>query len=165
MREPLDEQAMADLLPGSWIVAATNFPMWLSGERNEPRFEYGVVSRDPLVLSDDMGYTEGRGKRAGTLKHILGRDTFDGEAFVWRGAGLLKLITSRWYVAGASDDGSIAAIHFAKSLGNPAGVAVIVREGSSVPEIRAIIAHSTEDYGLTPEQFASLSWLGSSATG
>ncbi len=163
MREPLDDQAMADLLPGAWIVAATNFPMWLSGERRNPRFEYGLISREPLVLSDDVTYTTGPGKKAGEQKHILGRDTFHGEEFVWRGTGLLKLFTSRWHVAGVSDDGSIAAIHFSKSLGTPAGVDILVRDGSSVPELRAIIAHATDDYGLSLEQFASLTWLGSGA--
>ena len=155
---------MVDLLPGGWIVAATNFPLWLSGERTEPRFEYAVLSQEPLVLSDDMAYTVGQGKKAGTTKHIVGRNTFDGEQFVRRGTGLQKLGTSTWYVSGASDDGSIASIHFTKSLGNPAGVAIIVRDGASVPELRAIIAHSTEDYGLAPEQFASLSWLGTGIT-
>lgn len=165
MREPLDEQAMGDLMPGTWIVAATNVPIWLSGERREPRFEYGLISRDPLVLSDDVGYMVGDGRRLGTRKHILGRDTFNGERFVWRGKGLLKLFRSTWHVGGISEDGSIAALEITKSFGTPGGVGIIVREGSIVPELRAIIAHSTDEFGLSPEQFASLSWLGSSATG
>ena len=165
MRAPLDEQAMADLLPGAWTIAATNFPMWLSGERREPRCEYGLISQEPLVLSDDVAYTVGSGKRAGEQKHILGRDTFQGDEFVWRGTGMLRFFTSRWRVGGVSDDGSIAVIHFTKTLGTPAGVDVIVRDGSSVPELRAIIAHATDDYGLTPEQFGSLSWLSPRATG
>ncbi|MBG6054468.1 hypothetical protein IWX81_000858 [Salinibacterium sp. CAN_S4] len=164
MHVPLDDQALADLLPGSWIVAATNFPMWLSGERREPRFNYGLISRDPLVLSDDVTFVAAHGKRSGAHRHILGKDTYTDGGFVWRGTGMLKLFTSRWRVGGLSDDGSIAAIHFTKTLGTPAGVDIIVREGTAVPELRAIIAHSTEDYGLTPEQFASLTWLGSGVT-
>ena len=164
MREPLDDQAMADLLPGTWIVAATNFPMWLSGERLNPRFEYGLISREPLVLSDDVTYVAGQGKRAGAQKHIHGRDTYIDDGFMWRGTGMMKMFTSRWHIGGISDDGSIAAVHFTKTLGTPAGVDIIVRDGSAVPELRAVIAHSTEDYGLSPEQFASLTWLGSGVT-
>jgi hypothetical protein len=164
MREPLDDQALADLLPGTWNIAATNFPMWLSGERRDPRFVYGLVSRDPLVLSDNVVYIAGHGKRAGARKHIHGTDTYTDDGFVWRGTGMLRFFTSRWQVAGVSDDGSVAAIHFAKTLGTPAGVDIIVRSGAHVHEPRAIIAHSTEDYGLSPEQFASLTWLGSGVT-
>lgn len=163
MRDPLDEQAMADLLPGTWTVAATSITTWLSGDRSDPRFIYALISREPLILSEDVAYTVARGKRAGTQKRILGRDTFDGQEFVWRGTGMLKLFTSRWHVGGISDDGSIAAIHFSTSPGTHAGVDVLVREGSPVPELRAAIAHSTDDYGLSPEQFASLTWLGSRA--
>lgn len=159
MRAPLDEQAMIDLLPGTWIVAATNFPMWLSGRRREPRFDYTLVSRNPLVLSDDVSYIASRGKRGSEKRHLLGRDTFQRDEFVWRGTGVLRLVTSRWRVAGVSDDGTIAVIHFTKSLGTPAGVDIIVREGAAQPELRAVIAHATVDFGLTPEQFASLSWL------
>jgi hypothetical protein len=164
MRAPLDDQAMADLLPGTWIIVATNFPMWLSGERRDPRFVYGVVSRNPLVLSDNVVYVAGQGKRAGARKHIHGTDTYTKDGFVWRGTGMLKLFTSRWHVAGASDDGTIAAIHFTKTLGSPAGVDIVVREGAGVPEPRAIIAHSTDHYGLSLEQFASLTWLGPGST-
>lgn len=160
MREPLDEQAVADLLPGAWVLAATNIPTWLSGERRDPRFEYAVSAREPLVLSDDLSYVVGTGKRAGTTKRVVGHNSFDGEGFHWRGTGMLRFFSSRWRIGGASDDGAIAAIHVVASLGTPGGVDIIVREGSPQPELRATIAHSTTEYGLTPEQFASLTWLG-----
>lgn len=150
----LTDDALADLLPGTWRIAATNFPMWLSGGRRDPRFTYGLVSRSPLVLSDDVGYTED-----GSEKHILGRDTWHSGGFVWRGRGWLRLVSSHWAVAGVSEDRSIAAIRFAKSLATPAGIDLIVREGTAYPELRATIARSTATYGLTPEDFASLSWL------
>ena len=164
MRASLDEQALADLLPGAWIVAATNFPLWLSGQRRAPRLDYGLISREPLVLSDDVAFTMGPGKHEGKKKHILGRDAFKRDEFVWRGTGVLTLLTSRWRVTGVSDDGSIVVTHFTQSIGTPAGVNIIVREGAMQPEVRAVIAHATDDFGLTPEQFASLSWLDSGAS-
>ncbi len=111
MGATLDQRALADLLPGTWTIAATNFPMWLTGEKTEPRFTYELVSEQPLVLSDDVGYAE-----EGEEKHILGQDTWRDDEFVWRGRKLLRLFASRWSVAGMSDDGSIAVIRFSKSL-------------------------------------------------
>ena len=92
-------------------------------------------------------------------KHILGQDTWSGGEFVWRGRRLLRLFASHWTVAGLSNDGTIAVISFSKTLASPAGVDVIVREGVEHPELRATIAHATEEFGLTPEEFGSLTWL------
>lgn len=153
----LDQRTFAETLPGTWVIAATNFPMWLTGDKTRPRFTYELISDDPLVLSDDVSYVQ-----AGPTpeeKHILGQDTFDGTGFTWRGRKLLKLFASHWQVTGLSDDGTIAVIHFTKSIATPAGVDVIVREGSDLSELRRTIAHATEEYGLTPEEFGSLTWL------
>jgi fermentation-respiration switch protein FrsA (DUF1100 family) len=155
MNATLDDTRLAELLPGTWNVAATNFPMWLSGERFSPRFSYDLVSREPLVLADDVSFEFVDGQE----KHILGQDVWRGDKFVWRGRGRLKLLASQWQVAGASSDGEIAVIRFAKSIATPSGVDVIVREGTSHPELRATIAHACNDFGLTPEDFASLTWL------
>jgi len=160
MGATLDQRTFADTLPGTWIVAATNFPMWLTGERIDPRFTYDLVSREPLVLSDDVSYTQ-VGEEP-EEKHILGHDTWKGDEFVWRGRKLLKLFASHWSVTGMSDDGTIAVIHFTKSLATPAGVDVIVREGTELSGIRATIAHGTDEYGLTPEEFGSLTWFATS---
>lgn len=154
MAAQLDSRALADLLPGAWRVAATNFPMWLAGDKLQPRFTYALVSEEPLVLSDDVAYTEG-----GEEKRILGQDTWRGDRFVWRGRRLLRLVASHWEVAGASDDGSVAVIRFSKSLVTPSGVDVLVRDGAQHPELRAMIAHATEDFGLSPEEFGSLTWF------
>lgn len=154
MGEALDQRTLADLLPGEWVVAASNFPMWLTGERSRPTFTYGLVSTDPLVLSDDVGYVE-----AGEEKHILGQDTWRDGEFVWRGRRLLRLVASRWTVAGANGEGTIAVVRFAKSIATPSGVDIIVRQGTRHPELRATIAHATEEFGLTPEEFGSLTWF------
>ncbi|CAN5618024.1 hypothetical protein BH10ACT7_BH10ACT7_28460 [soil metagenome] len=155
MHHAVDESTLAEILPGTWVIAATNFPMWLTGERQDPTFTYGLVSTDPLVLSDEVSFTTAEGE----AKSILGQDTWQGEEFVWRGKGLLKVAKSRWTVTGSSEDGEVIAIHFTKSIATPAGIDIIVREGSAVPEIRAMIARDTERFGLTPEQFGSLTWL------
>lgn len=128
--------------------------MWLSGERRSPKFSYGLVSSSPLVLTDDVSYeTVSRDE-----KHILGKDTFSNGQFVWRGKGLLGLVSSRWSVAGARKDGTVIAIRFAKTIATPAGIDILVRDDADV-EARALVAASSAEFGLTPEDFASLSWL------
>jgi hypothetical protein len=155
MRATLDESILAELLPGSWKVAATNFPMWLRGERRDPTFTYELIATGPLTLADDVSYVTPEGLE----KHIVGRDRWAHGGFVWRGKGWLRLFASHWAVTGASDDGSVLALHFSRSIATPAGIDIIVREGSEHPELRAMIAGSTHQFGLSPEDFASLSWL------
>lgn len=155
MHHSFDESTLADLLPGTWVIAATNFPMWLTGERVDPTFTYGLVSTDPLVLSDEVAFTTSEGE----AKTILGQDTWRGEEFVWRGKGILKVAKSRWSVSGMSEDGNVVAIVFSKSIATPAGIDIVVREGATVDEPRTMIARDTERFGLTPENFGSLTWL------
>ena len=133
--------------------------MWLSGERRSPKFNYGLVSSNPLVLSDDVSYQT----RAGDEKHILGKNSYSSGKFVWRGKGLLGLISSQWVVAGARKDGTVIAIRFAKTLFTPAGIDILVRDDADV-EARAVVAGASMEFGLTPEDFASLSWLRVAAT-
>ena len=155
MNQTLDEAALAELLPGTWTIAATNFPMWLTGERLDPTFSYGLVSANPLVLSDEVSYSTAEGEQ----KSIVGQDTWRHEEFVWRGKGLLKIAKSHWSVSGSSEDGHVVAIRFSKSIATPAGIDIIVREGVFQPELRALIARATELFGLSPEDFGSLTWL------
>jgi hypothetical protein len=161
MGEPLNERALAELLPGTWSIAATNFPMWLAGDRLEPRFGYEVIGQNPLVLSDEVSYLTAEGER----KHIVGRDTWRGGGFVWRGSGWLRFFASRWAVAGVSDDRTVAVVRFSKSPVTPAGVDIIVREDVHHPELRAMVAGSTEQFDLSPEDFATLSWLAPAGRG
>lgn len=155
MRATLDDRALADLLPGTWSVAATNFPIWLTGERREPTFSYELLATEPLVLADDVAYLTAEGAE----KHIIGSNTRAHEGFTWRGKGWLRFFASHWTVTGASDDATIAAIHFSRSIATPAGIDILVRAGVHHPELRAMIARSTDQFGLSPEDFASLSWL------
>lgn len=155
MPSVLDERTTADLLPGTWLIAATNFPMWLNGERREPRFSYELVGTDPLVIADEVSYLTADGEQ----KRIVGKDTWKRDGFVWRGKGLLKPFASRWHIAGASDDGTVLVIRFEQSIATPAGIDVVVREGTDHPELRKAVARGTEDFGLSPEEFASLTWL------
>lgn len=146
---------LATILPGTWKVRSTNFAMWLSRERKNPRFTYDLVGESPLTLRDDVSYLTADDVE----KHVLGVDKWADDGFVWRGKGLLAVARSRWTVAGANDASTVLAIRFEKTLFSPAGIDIIVRESAQVPELRSLIARNTEQFGLTAEDFASLTWL------
>ncbi len=155
MRTALDDRSLATILPGRWRLAASNFPLWLEGDRLHPVFDYETISAAPLVLRDTVSYL----RSDGSGKKIVGVDRWRHDGFVWRGRGLLRVATSRWMVSGMSEDDALAVLRFSKTLFTPAGIDVIVREDSVHSEPRATIASSAEDYGLTAEEFASLGWL------
>jgi len=150
-----DDHQLAELLPGRWKMVASNFPLWLGGDRIDPTFTYTVLGTDPLVMADDVSYTTGNG----VIKHIAGIDRWHGEGFQWRGKGLLRILANYWSVPGVSAAGTIAAIRFSKSLMSPAGINIIVREGVEPPEPRAAVASESARFGLSAEDFASLTWL------
>ena len=146
---------LAKILPGVWNVRSTNFPMWLTRERKSPRFSYDLVSENPLTLRDDVSYLTADNAE----KHIVGTDKWAHDHFVWRGKGLLKIARSRWSIAGGNDDHTALAIRFDKTMFTPAGLDIIVREGVEIAELRSLVARNAEQFGLTPEDFASLTWL------
>jgi hypothetical protein len=150
-----DASELAALLPGTWRVGATNFPMWLGGDRLRPQFRYDLTRSDPLVFADVVSYTTG----GGVEKTIVGVDRLRADGFVWRGTRLHSLVTSRWSVIGATEDSNILVIRFAKSLLTPAGVDVLVRDGRDSHAFRTEVAGLAESLGLTHGEFASLTWL------
>lgn len=150
-----DDTQLAETLPGIWHVGATNFPMWVDGKRIAPTFSYELRDGDPLALTDVVSWSTAEG----TQKKLVGVDRWRDGSFVWRGNGLLWLFKSRWSVIGMSEDGTIAAIRFTKSRVSPAGVDVMVRDGSDTHTLRTTVAGATDTFGLTHEEFASLTWL------
>jgi hypothetical protein len=151
----MHELTLAELLPGIWAIAATNLPVWLTGERAEPHLTYELVSREPLVLSHAASYTSAED----APKPEVGHDTFRDGQFVRRGTGLHRIVPSRWEVSGWGAGGAVLALRYFAALKTPAGLDIVVRERAQVPEIRALVAGSTDEFGLTPEEFGSLSWL------
>lgn len=149
-----DVATLQRILPGRWIVKATNFPMWLSGERRDPTFEYVTRRGYPLVLADEVTYSDPEGK----TKSIRGVDRWNGQGFTWKMNGVRGLfVKSRWEVAGVRQ--GLVVLRFEKSVVTPAGVDVIVGEGVDATELRAVIAADPGSFGLSIDEFASLTWL------
>lgn len=146
---------LATILPGSWNVRSTNYPTWLSRERKSPRFTFELISENPLRLRDDLSYFT----RDNLEKHIVGADTWRHDAFVYRGKGARRVLPTRWSVIGMNPEATVIVIRFEKSLATPAGIDVLVRESADVDELRSLVARSADQFGLTAEDFASLTWL------
>jgi hypothetical protein len=150
-----DSQTLADLLPGTWHIAASNLPLWLSGDGLEPELGYELVAEHPLVLASTVSFTTADGE----ARSSAGVDTLRSSEFRRRGKGRQRLFPSHWEVAGVSDDASIAVIRYRESRSTPGGLDIIVRQGISHPDLRAMVAHATASFGLSPEDFASLTWF------
>lgn len=142
-----------DQLVGRWHVLATNFPMWLKGDKTQPTFEYAKLADGRL--DDTVAYLKA-GKRH-TIRGIDTQHTGAPTYFTWRGRGWLKLFTSHWAVDAIDPlAGQWAVISFSKTLATPEGVDVIAREVSAeaVEKARAVIdadpVLAAKARGLTP---------------
>ncbi len=151
----------ARTLVGEWHVAATNFPMWLDGERCKPRFRYSEITETQggLRMNDEVAYVvRATGERDG----ILGFDLQDPDQpahFTWRGDGILGLFTSEWYVARVADDGEWAIIYFTSTPATPEGVDVLTRADAPTEDaVRDALAAIREDPFLR-EKSAGLTWI------
>jgi hypothetical protein len=46
-----------------------------------------------------------------------------------------------------------------KVFGSPDGILVLVRDSAAIDDLRALVADGYDQFGFSPEEFASLSWL------
>ncbi|MBX8937633.1 hypothetical protein [Enterococcus gilvus] len=138
-------------LEGTWEIKGTTFPMWLSNKRKNPRITYKKTEKNAVELLDLVEY-EAKGK----TKQIKGIDRLAGEQFIWRGIGVLKVLSSRWQVV--TIKGDVLVIRFEKSLVTPAGVDVLIRKGTNVPNLRERVLAHYESFGLTLKECNELQW-------
>lgn len=113
-------------LIGQWHIVRTTFPMWRSGKNQRPSLNYTRIAGADHSQVEDLVIYEKRKKP----RTIRGVDTQDPELpchFRWRGRGLLKLLSSDWYIVDLADaDGDrIMAIYFTKTLFTPAGLDIV----------------------------------------
>ncbi len=139
-------------LDGTWEIKGTTFPMWLSEKRKNPRITYKQLDKNSIELLDLVEY-ESKNK----TKKIKGTDRVSDNQFVWRGIGPLKILSSRWQVV--TIKGDVMVIRFEKSLVTPAGIDVLVRKGSQIPDLMERILTNYEAFGLSKTEKNELQWL------
>jgi hypothetical protein len=155
MPTTLDQDTIADALPGTWRIGATNIVDWLDGERRDPVLRFEVIGTAPLAVSEQQTFASPEG-RSRLLS--IQSEWVDG-VFRSKGRGILKSGASRWRVGGLSGDRSVLVIRVATVRDGQDGLLVLVRADAAASELRSMIATRSDEFGIGPEDFASLSWL------
>ncbi|MGV8969122.1 MAG: hypothetical protein ACOH1J_01595 [Microbacteriaceae bacterium] len=143
------------VIVGSWTMRATNLPIWLSGLTRAPRYEFVRETEGSLRIGETLSYAT----HAGSDVSVQSVNRTSGDKFVAHGPGLARLSTLRWTIAGASADEVVMAVKFDKTRLSPAGVNILVRQGNERPELRKEVASDIAQFGLSVEDFASLTWF------
>lgn len=146
-------------LSGGWHVLATNFPMWLAGDKTDPVFLYRLTSApgETARLDDTVAYNE-----SGRRETIEGTDTQDPNMpshFTWRGNGLLAAFASDWVVVAAAPDDRWMILYFTKTIATPEGVDVIGRTPDISEEDRAAVERMLSKDPFLLEKSRGLVWL------
>lgn len=143
-----------DWLAGKWTVQATNFPMWLKGDKLRPTFTYTPLEDGRLL--DEVQYQR---KADNRLETITGYDQYDSETggFVWRGKGLLTVARSKWRVLDVAETGFMAVIEFDKTLFTAAGMDVITRSSEFNPTMLQYAEAALSALGIQADP--PLKWL------
>ena len=128
-------------LDGTWEIKGTNFPMWLTDKRKNPRITYKRTEKNAVELLDLVEY-EANGK----TKQIRGMDRLVGGQFIWRGIGIMKI------------KGDVLVIRFEKTFVTPAGVDILIRRGSRSPNLRERVLEHYKSFGLTDKERDTLQW-------
>lgn len=137
-------------IQGRWYIVLSNFPMWLKGDKTSPSLNYTVETKGVVIGLRDEVISQKRGKQ----QSIVGFDTPLDSAntrFLWRGKGLLSLLTSRWEIVHLAAHGEWAIIHFEKTLFTPEGYDVIARRKQLSPEMLVDIQSALRECGITAE--------------
>lgn len=145
---------LAESLPGSWRLEASNQPYWTNGRASSPRYHYAIASANPLVVNETIAFDAADGRR----RLIRGKAKFVRGEFVWRGDGIRKPVATRWKVAGTSPERGLLVVRFAKTVVMPAGLNVLVKDEVETVEARSTVAHYAAQLGISLEEFATLSW-------
>ena len=141
----IDHKIELQELAGVWYIIKTNFPMWLKGDRTNPVFDYSKGEKNGKTGLVDHVRFEKNGKK----KSIDGFDfpqNANNTKFIWRGAGWLSFVTSRWEIIELRDD--IAMIYFEKTLFTPEGYDVISREKQLTEDQEETVSKWLEKYEI-----------------
>ncbi|WP_437539115.1 hypothetical protein WME79_23270 [Sorangium sp. So ce726] len=133
----------AERFLGTWHIVATNYGFWKN--RIHPTVTYSRCPGPGFCMSDRLSFEArplfGGQYRPAVLEGIDTQDAQHAAHFVWRGAGILGLIRSPWYVVAVGEAYDWAVTYFGRSnVGTAPGVDIYSREPSLAPEkVKAIL--------------------------
>lgn len=142
--QELKPMRLADF-EGTWYVNMSNFPMWLKGKRQNPRFKY--TAEGDNKMRDEVTF-----EKKGKTKQIIGYDERTAEykeGFIWQGKGLMSLFTSKWKVMHYNSNYEIAILSFEKTLFTPAGYDIISRNKTLNPKVLLLIQQILPKLGVS----------------
>jgi hypothetical protein len=148
-------------LEGEWFVVATNFPMWLEGDKKDPRFRYSSFREvdGRVVMDDEVSYLEDGSSERQTIEGLDTQDPSIPAHFTWRGKGFLALFTSEWYVAHDDPDLRFAIIYFTETPATPAGVDVITRNATPSPAVVQAATTMIQSDAFLSEAARGMVWI------
>lgn len=121
-------------LLGNWKIVATTLPFWRG--KHDPTVEYAV--RHDGTWSDTLTWKSAKGR----TRSLSGVDRHHGEPgrFVWRGAGLLRVLSSEWAFVVVAPDLRWCVTWFSRaSFGlTPEGMDVYARDRAEVDVASAL---------------------------
>jgi len=148
----------AGRLEGGWHVLASNFPMWLEGDKADPNFIYRLrPGTSPVELDDTVAYT--KGSRRDTIEGTDTQDPASPTHFTWRGRGLLAAFASDWVVAASGPEDRWIVLYFTKTLATPEGVDVIAKVPVLSPEDREAVSRLLASDPFLKQKSRGLVWL------
>ena len=137
---------LLSILVGTWFVVSSNFPMWLKGDKTNPKFNYTLTQKNgKTCLIDEVSYTQNN-----KTKSIKGFDypldsTY--KNFDWRGKGLLSALKSHWEIHLMDEQNEWAVIWFSKTPFTPEGAEIISRTNtlndSTLSEIKTMMMNDS----------------------
>lgn len=154
MEITLSEALIAKTLVGDWCIGASNIDDWVNGARRDALLSFSLGQESPLILNEQQVFLAKDGKER---KVVLINRFVDGH-FVSKGRGIIGGM-SRWSIGGLDVEGGILLVRMTHARGGQDGLLLLVRKDTSVEELRTTIARQAEDYGIGPEDFASLTWV------
>lgn len=150
----LDEAMIAKTLVGEWCIGASNIDDWVNGARRDALFSFAIEQETPLVIKEEQVYTIKDGKE----RKVSLTNRFTNGQFISKSRGIIGTV-SRWTIGGIDIDNGILVVRMIHTRGGQDGLILLVRKDAQVEELRTIIARQAVDFGIGPEDFASLSWV------
>ncbi len=150
----LDEAVVASNLVGEWHIGASNIADWVNGARRDALLSFAIEQETPLVVKEEQVYIVKDDKE----RRVSLTNRFSHGQFVSKGRGIIAGM-SRWTIGGIDADNGILIVRMTHARGGQDGLIVLIRNDTPAEELRTIIAHQTDELGLGPEDFASLTWV------